>query len=446
MRAPAGIAALVVALTALPAPPVSASASGLADQPVCGGALAVYGCQAEIAAAGHGSPIGWGPADLRAAYDLPRSTPRLGTIALIDVGPYPTLSDDLSAYRTQYGLGACTTANGCLRQVDYQGGPALPAPVTPTDKTVSQALGVETAADVDMASAICPGCRLLEVQVPLGLAPQDPHQASDYEGYAAAFATAVHTAVEQGADAVSLSFTMPGDAAMLTGPTAAALDDPGVAITAASGDYGFNGDGNSLLALGALPDFTGSADTWPQALPFVTSVGGTTMVEQGGVHVQGAWSETGSGCTTGASPAQGQPSSVAALCGGARASTDVSAVADDIAMYDSYRPSDNADVGWLVMSGTSLASPQIAAMYAAGGHLGAVHGPNTLYRAPRTAFSDVTSGSNASIDGGSDGSCVAAWQVAQGLTPTPFPNRLCQAQPGWDGPTGLGTPRGLTAF
>jgi hypothetical protein len=62
-----------------------------------------------------------------------------------------------------------------------------------------------------------------------------------------------------------------------------------------------------------------------------------------------------------------------------------------------------------------------------------------LYAAPRSAFIDVTSGTNATA-GGADGSCLVAGDD------TPFDSQLCQAQPGWDGPTGIGTPRGLAAF
>ncbi|MGH3626241.1 MAG: S8 family serine peptidase [Sciscionella sp.] len=434
---------------------VSALPASHGSRRVCSGALAAFGCNAKVATAGRGSdamlrsskPIGWGANDLRGAYHLPAWSPHHGTIALINVGPDPALSHDLSVYRKQYGLGACTTTNGCLRQMNYQGGPALPPPVTAVDKAVAQGSAVETALDVDMASATCPSCRLLSVQVPIDKGPTDPHQASGYERYAAAFGTAVRTAIAAGADAVSISYTMPGDERMVHGPIAAALDHRGVAITAASGDLGFNGNGDTATL--AIPGgFTGSAAVWPQALPTVTSVGGTTLVKQGHRYAQGSWAQAGSGCTPGVTPPEGQPSSVSRLCHGARASTDVSAVAENIAMYDSYRPVDHAQAGWLVMAGTSASSPQIAGMYAAAGQLRDVHGPNTLYRAPPFAFSDITSGSNLIPPfSGTDGHCSAAWEQKLLHKPlTRFDDRMCQAQRGWDGPTGMGVPRGLLAF
>jgi hypothetical protein len=64
--------------------------------------------------------------------------------------------------------------------------------------------------------------------------------------------------------------------------------------------------------------------------------------------------------------------------------------------------------------------------------LGRATGPGTAasavnswpYAAPSGALADVTSGSY--------GICI--------------PTYLCQAGPGYDGPTGLGSPRGVSAF
>jgi subtilase family serine protease len=406
-------------------------------QPVCAGAYVQLRCDAErvttngparTAITGSG-PIGWGAQDLRKAHQLPSTDSHSGTIAIIDVGADPSLESDLGVYRQQYGLPACTTANGCFQQMDYQGGPALPPATTTADKAVDEQIAEETSLDVDMAGAACPGCRLLEVQIPdsqLPTPPKDPSQPTDYDGYAQAFGTAVRTAVGHGASAVSMSYGLPGDAKMLTGTIASDLDHQGVAITASSGDSGFAGDEYA----------------WPQALPTVTSVGGTELVEQDGSYVEGAWSSAGSGCAPGT--ADGQPATLSALCGNGRSDTDVSAVADDVAVYDSYAPASGIKLGWLVLAGTSASAPFIAGVYTAAGHLAGVHGPNTLYQAPSSAFHDVTSGANGAI-GTSDGDCEAVSGVISG-SGTTFPNRLCQARQGWDGPTGLGSPRGLPGF
>ncbi|MEV6907223.1 hypothetical protein [Amycolatopsis sp. NPDC051071] len=47
---------------------------------------------------------------------------------------------------------------------------------------------------------------------------------------------------------------------------------------------------------------------------------------------------------------------------------------------------------------------------------------------------------------GTDGHCSAAWEPKLNRPLTRFDDRMCRAQPGWDGPTGLGVPHGLLAF
>ncbi|MEV7548464.1 S8 family serine peptidase [Amycolatopsis sp. NPDC089917] len=448
----AGVAVLT-AMT-LTAPPASAAGDpprAQGSQAVCGGTLAMFGCRSQVATVDGAilrgtKPIGWGADDLRAAYGLPARSPHRGTIALINVGSYPTLSDDLAVYRKQYGLPACGPGDGCFRQMDFTGGPALPAPGTDDEKLIAQGSAIETALDVDMASATCPSCRLLSVQIPIGNGPTDPTNAAGYDRYAAAFGKAVRTAIDAGADAVSISYALPGSENTLHGPIAEALDHRGVAITAAAGDLGFNGNGNTGPGV-TIPGFTGSAAVWPQALPTVTAVGGTTLVGKNHRYLQGAWAQGGSGCTPGVTPPEDQPATVSALCRGSRASTDVSAVAENLAMYTSYRPADHAEAGWLVLAGTSAAAPQIAGMYAAGGKLRDVHGPNTLYRAPSPAFSDIESGANLIPPfSGTDGHCSATRAQKPDESLTRFDDRMCRAGRGWDGPTGLGVPHGLLAF
>jgi hypothetical protein len=77
-----------------------------------------------------------------------------------------------------------------------------------------------------------------------------------------------------------------------------------------------------------------------------------------------------------------------------------------------------------VYGGTSASAPIIASVYALAGTPGAADNPASYpYAHPGNLF-DVTTGSN--------GSCS--------------PAQLCHAGAGWDGPTGLGTPNGSTAF
>jgi subtilase family serine protease len=183
---------------------------------------------------------------------------------------------------------------------------------------------------------------------------------------------------------------------------------PGIAITAATGDSGYAG-----------------GVAYPAASPDVIAVGGTTLEMSSTIREsETAWSGAGSGC----SQYEGQPSwqegisNITSVCG-KRALADVSAVADPntgVAVYDTYGLS-----GWTVFGGTSVSTQIISAIYGLAGGLGtngASGGASGLYASPG-AFFNITSGST--------GSCGTD---------------LCNAGPGWNGPTGLGTPDGAGAF
>ncbi|MGN5379481.1 hypothetical protein ACQ4WX_26005 [Streptomyces lasalocidi] len=73
--------------------------------------------------------------------------------------------------------------------------------------------------------------------------------------------------------------------------------------------------------------------------------------------------------------------------------------------------------------GTSASSPFIAGVYALAGTPGSGDTPASYPYAHPDKLNDVTSGAN--------GSCS---------------NYLCKAGTGYDGPTGLGTPNGVSAF
>ena len=123
---------------------------------------------------------------MRSAYNLGNATDGSGqTVAIIDAFDDPNAESDLTVYRSQFGLPACTTANGCFRKVN-QTGTASPLP------TSDPGWAGEISLDVDMVSAICPNCHVLLV-----------------EASSANFAdlgTAVNTAVTLGARFVSNSY------------------------------------------------------------------------------------------------------------------------------------------------------------------------------------------------------------------------------------------------
>lgn len=72
------------------------------------------------------APAGYGPTDLRDAYNIPADGGAGQTIAIVDAYVDPTAESDLALYRQQFRLPPCTTDNGCFRKVDQRGGTAYP--------------------------------------------------------------------------------------------------------------------------------------------------------------------------------------------------------------------------------------------------------------------------------------------------------------------------------
>ncbi|KIF04627.1 hypothetical protein PL81_17690 [Streptomyces sp. RSD-27] len=330
-------------------------------------------------------PSGYGPTDLQSAYALPASAGAGATVAIIDAYDDPNAESDLATYRAQYGLPPCTTANGCFKKVDQNGGTNYP--------TADSGWAGEISLDVDMVSAVCPSCHILLVEA------NQPSMAD--------LGAAVNRAVTMGAKYVSNSY---GGGEDSTDPSSDAsyFNHPGVAITVSSGDSGYGVE-------------------YPAASQYVTSVGGTSLTRASGTSR--GWSESvwgtssggngaGSGCSAYTTKPSWQHDSGCAK----RTVSDVSAVADPatgLAVYDSYQAS-----GWNVYGGTSASAPIIAAVYALAGTPAAGSYPSSYPYAHTASLNDVTSGAN--------GSCGSSY--------------LCTAKAGYDGPTGLGTPNGTAAF
>ena len=73
------------------------------------------------------TPSGYGPSDLRSAYNLTATGSSAQTVAIVDAYDDPNAESDLATYRAQYGLPACTTANGCFKKVSQTGSTTQPA-------------------------------------------------------------------------------------------------------------------------------------------------------------------------------------------------------------------------------------------------------------------------------------------------------------------------------
>jgi len=295
------------------------------------------------------TPSGLGPSDLASAYKL-GSGGSGATVAIVDAYDDPSAEADLGVYRSQFGLPACTTANGCFKKVNGSG-QTSPLPSGDTG------WAGEISLDVDMVSAVCPACHILLVEA---ATPST-----------AALFGAINTAVSLGAKYVSNSWG--GGESSSETSTDSSLNHPGVAITVSSGDDG-----------------TGAE--YPASSRYVTAVGGTTLTRSSGTTrgwTERAWSGAGSGCSRYETKPTWQ--TVTTNCT-RRADADVSAVADPasgVAVYQTYGGS-----GWAVYGGTSAASPIIASVYALAGTPGATTYPASYPYAHAGSLFDVTSGSN----------------------------------------------------
>jgi subtilase family serine protease len=312
------------------------------------------------------TPQGLSPAQLRAAYNL-TSNGTAVTVAIVDAFDDPNAEADLGHYRSQFGLPACTTANGCFRKVNQNGG------TTPPSSNVGWA--EEISLDIDMVSAICPNCHILLV-----------------EATSASFANlgaAVNRAATMGAVAISNSY----GGSDTRDSSAPFYNHPGIAVTASSGDSGFGAQ-------------------FPATSHFVTAVGGTHLVMSGNTRVsETVWSGAGSGCSSFNTALTGA-ASFGTGCS-RRAEADVSAVADPatgVSVYDTF----GTGTQWLVFGGTSVASPIIASVFALANNSGGSN--NYTYNHYSTAnFNDITSGNNGSCSPSQLCTARVGWDGPTGL-------------------------------
>ena len=143
--------------------PFSGMAAGASDrgQPVCPGPAApnTARCHARILRPDAStSPTGLSPATIKSVYNFPTSmTAGAGKmIAIVDAFDDPTAESDLAVFSSQFGLPACTTANGCFKKVNQTGGTNYPR------KDAGWAL--EISLDIQWAHAIAPGAHILLVE------------------------------------------------------------------------------------------------------------------------------------------------------------------------------------------------------------------------------------------------------------------------------------------
>ncbi|HLK76666.1 MAG TPA: putative Ig domain-containing protein [Streptosporangiaceae bacterium] len=348
---------------------------------------------------------GYGPSQLQSAYNLTAASAADGsgtTVAVVDAFNDPTAAADLATYRSAAGLPALTAGQFTVYNQNGQTSP-LPATAPVTDDWT-----LEESLDIDMVSAICPKCKI------------DLVEASSDSGNGL-FVAEQTAATTLGAKYISNSWGG-SETSSDTSMDSQYFGVSGVVYTASAGD--------SAYSAGVI---------YPATSPHVVGVGGTTLNTSSNARgwTESVWKTsssegTGSGCSAfEPTPSwQASISLITAACSH-RVDNDVAADADPntgAAVYDTT----NGNGGWNEVGGTSESSPIIAAVFALAGNNG--NGGNNAAQSIYTHTANLNE-----VTASNNGTCTPPAQNAVLCTATGAANT-------YNGPTGWGTPNGLTAF
>ncbi|OJV93679.1 MAG: hypothetical protein BGO39_15290 [Chloroflexi bacterium 54-19] len=314
------------------------------------------------------SPSGYAPATIKSAYGFTTSlTAGQGqTIAIVDAYNDPNAENDLNVFSSQYGLPACTTANGCFQKVNQTGGTSYPK----NDPGWS----LEISLDVQWAHAIAPGAKILLV-----------------EASSASFTNLLAAEDYAKAHAKYVSNSWGGSEFSGESSYDSHFVQSGVSFFVSAGDAGLPAE-------------------YPSSSPNVISVGGTTLkvTNAGAFSSETGWSSGGGGCSSyeTATSAQKAFATYAQVnCAGKRATPDISLDADPatgVSVYDSVRY--QGQLGWFRVGGTSASSPMVAASAAT---KGVIANSTYIYGSTITNPYDVTSGNNGA-------SCLVGFDLCTG--------------------------------
>jgi subtilase family serine protease len=328
-------------------------------------------------------PSGTFPGKMKVAYGF-NSITKYGAgqvIALVDAYDDPNAEADLGVFNTEFKLTACTTANGCFKKILAAG--------TPADTT---GWTNEIAIDIEWAHAIAPAAKIILVEAKSN---------SNADLYAA-----VDLAVSNGATVVSMSWG--GGEASNESTSDSHFEVTGVTFVASSGDGGHG-------------------VSYPAASPFVVAVGGTTLTinsTTGAWESETAWNDSGGGV----SAYEAEPSYQEGVqTTGKRGVPDVAYDGNPstgVPAYSSYNCGSACYLGWNQWGGTSIGSPQWAALFAIANNERALASKHRLYQ-PQTLLYPDAEADYHDITSGSNGSCGAD----------------CKAGVGYDYVTGLGSPQ-----
>ncbi|MFY9666209.1 MAG: hypothetical protein WAK19_17310 [Candidatus Cybelea sp.] len=307
----------------------------LAGRRACDAIVQTGGDAARVARSGCNRTAPYCASDLQSAYGLTqaaRNGGRGAIVAIVEAYGYPNAAGDLAVYRKNMGLASCASSTGCLKIVNQNG---HTSPLPKPDADTNDDWRAQQALDLDMASAICPNCKIVLVQA-------NSNKNAD-------LAMAVDAAVTAGAVSVVNSYSGKEENAR-----DAAYDHAGRAITASAG-YG-----------------TGAKT--PCSYAGVVCVGGTSLLA--GSSARG-WTERGWSGAGGCSAYVARPSWQRVKQCKSRSVVDVSAVADPatgVAVYES------ASGGWQQMGGTGAGAAIVASLFALGPSAARSNAPRWIWR------------------------------------------------------------------
>lgn len=325
------------------------------------------------------------PSQLYKAYGVPAYSGS-GAIAVVDAYNYPTALNDFNQFSQTFSLPTESSTNvAASTNPVFQivyAGGSIPT----DDAGWSQ----EMAVDMEWAHAMAPGAKIFLVEA----------ASSNLSDLMVAVGVAKRL---PGVKQVTISFGSAEDSCSLANYDSVFVQS-GVAFFASSGD-------------------TSDERDFPAVSMNVVAVGGTTLnVANDGTWLsETVWNSTGGG----ASQFEPRPifqDVIENIVGAYRGDSDIAADGDPntgLSVYDSL--SYQGSSGWQVFGGTSAATPVIAGIAnAAGSRRTSSQAQNAaLYAALGTAsFHDIISGSSGTL----------------------------MAKVGWDFPTGVGTPNGLSGF
>ncbi|MCE0497199.1 MAG: S53 family peptidase [Methylacidiphilales bacterium] len=334
------------------------------------------------------------PAMIRSAYNLP-SVGGAGAIAIVDAYNYPTALSDFNTFAGEYGLPKETSTNATAStnptfRVVYATGKA-----PESGGSYIESWNLEEALDIEWAHALAPGAKIYLVE-------------------------AASSSMSDLLYAVQVASALPGvrEVSMSWGGSESSSET--------SYDHYFASTSVAFFAAGG--DSSDDLE-YPSASPYVVSVGGTTLNRNsaGALTSETGWNDSGCGI----SRYEARPAFqnvVSTDVGSHRGANDVAFDANPntgVMVYDSTPL--YGETGWWAVGGTSVGTPSWAGVVnlasvgngvAAGSQAENARLYDTLDTSENyaAAFRDITSGDDGRVD------CTE----------------------GWDQPTGLGSPLGLT--